>query len=167
MWKGACCKGVARAREHSPWKSRRLLQVHFLFGKAHNPYSMCIMNIPRVSLTCSQSPDKRKTSLRSNITVSELIDLFTKAVSGFVLKFRQLTSGIQDLANRLACVTDIEGSEEESSLIFCLLNLCFFVSLVVLSPDKAIQALSSAEPAYPIIRWFQDAIEVLRKLMPL
>ena len=125
------------------------------------------MNILRVNLTCSQSAEKRKTSLWSKITVSELIDSFTKAVSGFVLKFRHLTSGVRNLANRLVCVTDTEDSEEESRLIFCLLNLCFFLSLVVLSPDKAIQALSSAEPAYPIIRWFQDAIEVLRKLMPL
>jgi hypothetical protein len=84
-----------------------------------------------------------------------------------VLKFRHLTSGVQNLANKLVCVTDTEDSEEESRLIFCLLNLCFFVSLVVLSPDKAIQALSSAEQAYPVINWFQDAIEVLRKLMPL
>ncbi len=151
----------------SPPSNRRLLQVHCSFGKVHNPYSLCIMNIPRVNLTCSQSADKPKTSLWSKITVSKLIDLFTKAVSRFVLKLRQLTSGIQNLANRLACVTDIEGSEEKSSLIFYLLNLCFFVSLIVLSPDKAIQALSSAEPACPVISWFQDATEVLRKLIPL
>jgi len=125
------------------------------------------MNIPCVNLTCSQSPDKRKASLRSKITVSELIDSFTKAASGFVLKLRHLTSRVQNPANKLVCIIDTEDSEEESRLIFCLLNLCLSVSLVVLSPDKAIQALSSAQPAYPVIRWFQDAIEVLRKLMPL
>lgn len=151
----------------SPPSNRRLLQVHCSFRKSLNPYSLCIMNIIRVSLTCSQSADKRKTSLWSKITVSKLIDLFTKAVSRFVLKLRHLTSRVQDLGNRLACVTDTEDSEEQSRLIFCLLNLCFFVSLVVLAPDKAIQAFSSAEPAYPVISWFQDAIEVLRKLIPL
>jgi hypothetical protein len=108
-----------------------------------------------------------KTSLWPKITVSKLTDSFTKTVSGFVLKFRHLTNGIQDLANKLVRATDTEDSEKESKLIFYLLNLCLYVSLVVLSPDKAIQALSSAQPAYPIISWFQDAIEVLRKLMPL
>ena len=103
----------------------------------------------------------------SKITVSELRDFLVKAVSGFVLKFRHLTSGVQDLANRFVCVADTEDSEEESRLIFCVLNVCLFVSLIVLSPDRAVQALSSAQPAYPVVRWFQDAVEVLRKLMPL
>ena len=103
----------------------------------------------------------------SKITVSELRDFLVKAVSGFVLKFRHLTSGVQDLANRFVCVADTEDSEEESRLIFCVLNVCLFVSLIVLSPDRAVQALSSAHPAYPVVRWFQDAVEVLRKLMPL
>jgi hypothetical protein len=103
----------------------------------------------------------------SKVTVFELMDFFAKVVSGFVLKFRHLTSGVQDLGNRLVCVSDTEDSEEESRLVFYLLNLCLYVSLIVLSPDKAIQALSSAQPAYPVIHWFQDAIEVLRNLIPL
>ena len=103
----------------------------------------------------------------SKVTVSELMDFFLKAVSGFVLRFRHLTSGVQDFANRLVGVTDAEDSEEDSRLMFCVLNVCLFVSLVVLCPDRAVQALSSAEPAYPVVRWVQDAVEVLRKLMPL
>ena len=145
---------LARAREHTAWK-------------AHNPYSSYIMNILRVSPTCSQGTDKRKTSLWTKITVSRLIDLLTKAVSRFVLKFRHLTREVQNLGNKLVCVSDTEDSEQESRLIFYLLNLCLYVSLIVLSPDKAIQALSTAQPAYPVIHWFQDAVEVLRNLIPL
>jgi hypothetical protein len=125
------------------------------------------MNILRDSLTCSQSTDKQKTSLWPKITVSKLIDLFTKAVSGFMLKSRHLTTKVQNLRNKLDCIYDTENPENESKLIFGLLNLCLYISLIVLSPDKAIQALSSAEPAYPVIHWLQDAVDVLRKLIPL
>lgn len=59
-----------------------------------------------------------------------------------------------------------ETAESSSTRLLCLLNLIFLVSLVLLSPDRLTQVLSSARPSWLAFDWIQDAVEALGKMVP-
>jgi hypothetical protein len=57
-----------------------------------------------------------------------------------------------------------ETAESSSTRLLCLLNLIFLVSLVLLSPDRLTQVLSSARPSWMAFDWIQDVAKTLAKL---
>ena len=59
-----------------------------------------------------------------------------------------------------------EEDDGRSARLFCLLNLIFLVSLILLSPDKLAQMLPFTRPSWLGFDWIQDVVEALGKMAP-
>lgn len=89
-----------------------------------------------------------------------------KVVSHAEFKLRSFLNGISHQIGASVFSATSESADGKSAKLFYLLNLIFFISLIVLSPDKITQELSPIKLGYTTLDGFQDVAELLRNLVP-
>jgi hypothetical protein len=89
-----------------------------------------------------------------------------KAIFNAKIKLQSCLDMISSRINASVFPDIQETAEDSSTNLLCLLNLIFLVSLVLLSPDRLSQVLSSARPSWLAFDWIQDVVEALGKMVP-
>jgi len=87
-----------------------------------------------------------------------------ETLSKIWFKLRQIHAKISPQINSISGVTNFEDESNESKKAFYLLSLMLLISLVFLSPDKVLQALSPTQVDNGILEKAQEIVKLIRKL---
>lgn len=98
--------------------------------------------------------------------VSKLWKIFVMALFEAKGKLQHILAGISSRIGSVAHLACIPEDSDQSGRTLCFLSLLLLISLVLMSPDRIIEAFSSQRPETGMLEKAQELVKLVRRLIP-